>query len=591
MVYQVTRRTFAGLMISSACLITARPTEAPAALSTRDFTDIDKRRILDYVFALIDNHFDESIDLTPPVLSHRFSPDEFQMVWVAFLKDRKVIACKGRMIEGSTTERSFLEATRTAALRSLQDNRFVNEITEKYVRDLELVVHLNRDIVTLPSTDLSYLKEQIELGVHSFKVELGKKYAWYLENVPITSNWNLETSLKRLSKKAGLPSKAYTDPEAKISMSNMFTFKGKRIGPCDDLYRYSILVRDEEMSNDFIKTRLRLARDWFLYNINWNTGRVKYLYFPVTNTYSTDNNEVRNLAVLYILPELKFFLGDDSLDNVIRYTTDYYMTKIKRTADYSYIDLDGHAKISFNAFIILSLIRQPNYPESLKTAVSLADWILSLQKPDGSYATSFGGTVSGVDYYPGEAMLSLMRLFEETKDERIIDSITRAFPYYRDYWRNNKNTAFVPWHTQTYFLLARYNGNTELESFVYEMNDWLIDSYQIFEDKYPDKIGGFKKNDPRNSTSSYMESVNDAYSTAVLFGNKRHIRKYRDSIRAGTRYVLQTQVTPENAFWMRSPKRAVGGFKESLKRVNQRNDYTQHATSALIKAYRNNIFV
>ena len=590
MVYHITRRSFVGMMISSAYLITARPTEAPAMVLTRDFAEKDKRRIIDYIFALIDNRFDGSIDTAPPVLSHRFSPDEFKMVWVAFLKDQKVIACKGRMIEGPATEKSFLAAARTAALRSLEDNRFVKEITENYVKDLELVVHINRDIITLPSTDLSYLKEHIELGVHSFKVEVGKKYAWYLENVPITSNWDLETSLKKLSKKAGLPSNAYADPQAKISMSNMFTFKGKRVGPCHDLLRYSILVRDEDMSNDFLKARLRLARDWFLYNVDWTTGRVKYLYLPVKNRYSTGNNEVRNLAVLYILPELKYFLGDDSLDNVIRYTTDYYMTKIKRTADYSYIDLDGDTKISYNAFMILSLIRQPDHPGSLKTAVGLADWILSLQKPDGSYATSLGGAVSGIDYYPGEAMLSLMRLYEETKDERIIGSITRAFDYYRDYWRNNKNTAFVPWHTQTYFLLARHNGNTELESFVYEMNDWLIDSFQIFEDDYPDKIGGFKKKDPRNSTSSYMESVNDAYSTAVLFGNRRHIRKYRDSIRAGMRFVLQTQVTPENAFWMKSPKRAVGGFKESLKSVNQRNDYTQHATSALIKAYRNNIF-
>ena len=54
----VTRRTFVGLAISSACLITSRPTEAPAALATPDFIDEDKRRILDYVFGLIDSNFD-----------------------------------------------------------------------------------------------------------------------------------------------------------------------------------------------------------------------------------------------------------------------------------------------------------------------------------------------------------------------------------------------------------------------------------------------------------------------------------------------------------------------------------------------------
>jgi hypothetical protein len=87
-----------------------------------------------------------------------------------------------------------------------------------------------------------------------------------------------------------------------------------------------------------------------------------------------------------------------------------------------------------------------------------------------------------------------------------------------------------------------------------------------------------------------MEGVNDAYTTALLFNDEEHIKKYRDSIRKGIRFVLQTQFTPENAFWVQNPKRAVGGFKESLKSVNQRNDYAQHATSALLKAYRNSIY-
>ncbi len=586
----LTRRGFVGLMVSSAYLITARPQEAPAALLTPDFADQDKRRILDYVFSLIDGKFSGAADVAVPVLSHRFAKDEFKMVWVAFLKDREVIACKGRVITSPITEATFLSAVKTATARSLDDNRFIDRISQNDMRDVELVVHVNRDIVRLSKTDLASLGKKIEPGVHAFELELGDKGAWYLENVPVTSNWSLETSLKKLGKKAGLPTDTYKDPNVKISMSNMLTFKGKRTGPSDDLYRYSILIRKEDVSNELIKTRLGSARDWFLNNVDPKTKRVRYLYYPVTDTYSRSNNEVRNLATLYILPELRYFLNDNSLDGLIADTTDYYVTKIKDTKDYSYFDLDGDSNISYNAFMILSLVRQPQYPGSLEMAGKLAEWIMSLQNPDGSYDTTFGDKVTGKDFYPGEAMLSLMRLFEETNDRRLADSVVRAFPYYRDYWRKNKNTAFIPWHTQTYFLLARHTLDIGLASFVYEINDWIIDSYQIFQDDYPDKIGGFWKSDPRNSTSSYMEGVNDAYRTAILFNDRAHIEKYRDSIIHGTRFMLQTQFTPENAFWVKNPTRAVGGFKESLKSVNERNDYTQHATSALMKVYRNNIY-
>ncbi len=470
-------------------------------------------------------------------------------------------------------------------------------ITGKDVKNLELVIHINRDITPLPRTDLEYLQEKIELGVHAFELEFGDKGAWYLENVPIEFHWDLETCLQKLAKKAGLPTDTYKDPDVKISMSNMLTFKGKRTGPTDDLYRYSILIRGQDVSNNLIRTRLGLARDWFLNNVNPKTKRVEYLYYPDTDSYSTNTGLskdiafiLRNLAVLYIAPDLNFFLGDRSLNGLIRDTTDYYMAKIKETKDYSYLVIDDISNISFNAFMIYNLLRQPDYPGSLEKASRLAEWILSLQQPDGSYATTFDGAVTGKDYYPGESMLALMRLFDVTGDGRLVDSVARAFPYYRDYWRKNKNTALVPWHSQVYFLLARHTRDADHESFVYEMNDWIIDTYQIFADVYPDKIGGFKKEDPRNSTSSYMEGVNDAYRTALLFKDEGHIKKYRDSIRNGTRFILQTQFTPENTFWVKNPARAIGGFRESLKSANLRTDYTQHASSALLKAYENNIF-
>jgi AMMECR1 domain-containing protein len=577
-------------MISSAYLITARPLEAPAALITSEFTDRDERRILDYVFALIDKKFDMSVQAPAPALSHRFLSDEFKMVWVAFLKDREVIACKGVAVKSPVTEAAFLAALEKSTVRSLEDNRFIGEIARNDVKNLELVIHINRDIVPLRKTDLKHLQEEIELGVHAFKLDLDKKHAWYLENVPITNNWSLETSLKKLGKKAGLLTDAYKDPGVKISTSNMLTFKGKRTGTNHDLYRYSILIREQDITNDLIRTRLGLARDWCLNNVDPKTKRVQYLYYPATDTYLKDIDNLRSLALLYILTELNLFLGDNSLDRLIRDTTDYSQTKIKHSGDHVYMDFDGDVKIAYNAFMILALVRQPRYPGSLETAGKLAQWIVSLQRPDGSYDTSPNGKVTGIDYYPGEAMLSLMRLFDATGDGRLLDSVSRAFPYYRDYWRKKKSTAFIPWHTQAYFLLARHTLDTELGSFVYEMNDWLIDTYQILDDVYPDKIGGFWKRDPNNSTSSYMEGVNDAYTTALLFNDEEHIKKYRDSIRKGIRFVLQTQFTPENAFWVQNPKRAVGGFKESLKSVNQRNDYAQHATSALLKAYRNSIY-
>ncbi|HEO65338.1 MAG TPA: hypothetical protein ENI73_05625 [Spirochaetes bacterium] len=133
--------------------------------------------------------------------------------------------------------------------------------------------------------------------------------------------------------------------------------------------------------------------------------------------------------------------------------------------------------------------------------------------------------------------------------------------------------------------------NPELPRFVFEMNDWLINKYQIRESQYPDQIGGFPKRNPRNSSASYLEGINDAYSLAQLIHDEKHIAKYKKTIAMGVRFILHTQFTKENSFYVKNPSRVIGGFHGSLTSNVQRNDYTQHALMALIKTYRNGIFI
>jgi len=72
-----------------------------------------------------------------------------------------------------------------------------------------------------------------------------------------------------------------------------------------------------------------------------------------------------------------------------------------------------------------------------------------------------------------------MELYDATGEEVYLNSVHKAFPYYRKYWRGNKNTAFVPWHTQAYLIFYNYTKNERVAEFVFEMNDWLIDKYQL----------------------------------------------------------------------------------------------------------------
>ncbi len=122
------------------------------------------------------------------------------------------------------------------------------------------------------------------------------------------------------------------------------------------------------------------------------------------------------------------------------------------------------------------------------------------------------------------------------------------------------------------------------------VNDWLVNRYQIRNDIYQDKIGGFPQYNPQNSTSSYLEGIADAYLLAKNIEDNFHLMKYRKAIKLGVRFIVLTQYTENNAFYIENQKRTLGGFRHSLISNIQRIDYTQHAIMALMKIYDYNAF-
>ncbi len=343
-------------------------------------------------------------------------------------------------------------------------------------------------------------------------------------------------------------------------------------------------------SNKDIEQSLGFAKEWFIHSTSLKTHRLEYEYSPTLDIYSSDNNHTRQLGTLWAVTELRVFLKDPSLDPLIKNTLDYYLQFRITQDDYSFVTIDNLSPLSYNAFLILSLLKTPEYPQADTILTQLGKGIVALQKDDGSFKTFFNSDRNtSVDYYPGEAMLALMKLYEKTQDQKYKTSVANAFSYYRNYWRNNKNTAFIPWQTQVYFLLYTTTKDPALADFVFEMNDWLIDNHQIQESANSEFIGGFPKDYPRNQSSSYLEGINDAYVLASMVGDENHKKKYGHSLKIGTKFILRTQATKNNVNY-KNPKRAMGGFRYSLANDSQRIDYTQHAIMALLKAHKNNIF-
>ena len=232
-----------------------------------------------------------------------------------------------------------------------------------------------------------------------------------------------------------------------------------------------------------------------------------------------------------------------------------------------------------------------NYPNQKNLIKALAQGLLSQQKKDGSFKTYFAcDQDTGVDYYPGEAMFGLLEAYEFEKNKKYLESVKKAFAFYRRYWRKNKSAAFVPRHTQVYFKLYGYTQNKKLPAFVFEMNDWLIKNHQITKHKYKDLVGAFGKKRPDSLTSLYAEGINDAYALAVALKDKWRQSFYKEALRKASRFILLTQYKESNSFYLKGYDRAVGGFRRSLIVNELHSDDTQHALRALVKTVKNKIF-
>lgn len=552
-------------------------------ISVEQLSTSQEQVIARRAYAMLDTYFSQDNPIDLPNLN---LDDTYRKLFITVLHNNVIRCCMSGLADAGDSNRIFKDIDQ-AVERCIEDTRYGGALSPEEAESAELVFNFLLANPRRLEGNLSDMKKQVELGIHALEIVNGKNNSYFKESVPISKNYDLEKTLQRLCSKANLDNDCYLDPETQVLAYDTRTFKADRNGTVTELYRYNTPL--PEIDESLLNERISLAEEWFLQNTNPQTGLLEYMYYPSSDSYSSDNNHVRQLATLWSMVELRNFLKSDRLDSVIRNTFEEYLLYSICTDDSCYIDIDDSAKIAYNAFMILGLIGRSEDSEAMLSKLGQA--LLNQQQADGFYYTYFNSdSTSGADYYPGESMLALMRLYEHTGDRRYLDSVYRAFPYYRSYWRNKRNTAFVPWHTQAYLLLYEDTKDPEVAEFVFEMNDWLIDTYQINESPYHDIIGAFNRGNPRNATFVYMEGINDAYKLALMVGDTDHAAKYKASIQVGTRFTLLSQYTAENSFYIENPARAIGGFRESLTANPQRIDYVQHAVSALMKVVRNDIF-
>lgn len=425
----------------------------------------------------------------------------------------------------------------------------------------------------------------IHRGVRGMELTANERTERYSPTYMLATNRDFRKLIERFGD---------TKPSARIFEAHQFflTRDGDtwRVHP---MFRGNTLVTMDDVTHESVQTLARTMSDWLVRQVHDN-GRVTYKYWPSNGNESDANNMIRQFMATVCLGRMAVFYDDKGIREAQDRNLEYNFSRFYRERNgLGYIEFDGKAKLGSAGLAGLALVEHPNPARFTEQRDRLILLTRQLQQEDGSFHTFFIPPTrnDNQNFYPGEALLLWGRLIEQSDDPALLDAFMKSFTYYRQWHLDNRNPAFVPWHTQAYYLVWQKTKHPDLAAFIFEMNDWLLSMQEWDDAAYPDTLGRFYDDDRSyygpphaSSTGVYIEGLIDAYALAQAFGDVTRAENYRRTILRGIRSLMQLQFADNVDMYYVSQREYVeGGLRTTVYDNEIRVDNIQHGLMGLLK--------
>ena len=269
----------------------------------------------------------------------------------------------------------------------------------------------------------------------------------------------------------------------------------------------------------------------------------------------------------------------------------YIVSNPTRTAPEGLVKLGGAG---------LALVMIDQYVEATadtetyrQQAQDLARFLVASQKQDGEFvyfpSRHPGGPVTSTDdspYYPGEAILGLVRLYSWDRNPLWLETAVRGADWLidvRDAGKDASELANDHWLMLALSYLYEYTEDPRYVDhsialcraveFQYEKNEkyWA---------DYPDYKGGYY-NPPRSTPAATRgEGLGAVLDTCRLAS--RDCDWIEDLLVDTARHEMLSQYDPDMTWWMKNRSKAFGGWNGGLLDMDIRNDFVQHNMSSLL---------
>lgn len=362
---------------------------------------------------------------------------------------------------------------------------------------------------------------------------------------------------------------------------------------------------EKELSTVRIEARLRGeeigeiidgAVGW-LQRTQEENGHFRYEYSVLADSYSEDDNMVRQTGALYILGEVlvrdrgKNYDLKENMEKAINFFEEnsafgdmngYRFRCVLRSSKVCSLGGTGLALVGILDFVNV-------YPELTaqysKLINDYLNFILAMKKPGegfrGKYYFEGGQSENESHFSNGEAFLALVKYYEYKPTGEIKEIIDESFDYFNVIYGRNPDFNFYLWGMAGVKKLNELDPAQKYYDFVKGYTDWRIDGYKN------------RRDAPRNYCA-YFEGVISAYSVLEPNISEWEKERYLEEINFWLSKTRGLQVDDsgfvdlvfgEETYRVKvlDTEKARGGFLTSLDDPVQRIDFTQHCLSAYLQ--------
>ncbi|MEM1412357.1 MAG: hypothetical protein AAGH19_08350 [Pseudomonadota bacterium] len=354
-----------------------------------------------------------------------------------------------------------------------------------------------------------------------------------------------------------------------------------------------------DMSRATLRAEIDAAADYLARAID-DQGRVTYDLRPWLQRSTNDYNILRHGGSVFSLMEAYRRYGDPHWLEAGERALGYLMAQAKpcpNAPELSCIVEEGEIKLGGNGLALVALseyMMATGDRSPLPLAQRLAAWIVSIQQDNGAYRPHKQSWPEGEPddfisaYYPGEAMLGLLRLHRLDGDPRWLESAARAAVYLRDGRDRGKADVELP---HDHWLLYALTELWALQPRAGDRDHGMRIARTILAaqnldpeaNREPAEWRGSFYRPPRSTpTATRAEALMSAWNLANDSGQTELLPTLLAGLCEAVQFSLQTRYTPEKTMFTHDPARYRGGFHRSLTDLGVRIDYVQHNVSALM---------